>query len=113
MYKSSGSAAAVFELIDRQPVGNNEGSHVVTPFPRRGGAPRRAFLLPRETRKGGVERGGAEGRAGRVRRPGRRQRQREVHRVPPCSNTFTSRRWASWRSTAWTSACSRTRGCTG
>jgi ABC-type multidrug transport system fused ATPase/permease subunit len=32
MYKSSGSAAAVFELIDRQPVGNNEGSHVVTPF---------------------------------------------------------------------------------
>ena len=32
MYKSSGSAAAVFELIDRTPVGNNKGSHVVTPF---------------------------------------------------------------------------------
>ena len=32
MYKSSGSAAAVFELIDRTPIGSNKGSHVVTPF---------------------------------------------------------------------------------
>ena len=82
MYKSSGSAG-VFELIDRTPIGNNKGSHVVTPFWAQGAA--RCSLVILRGLKGSVERFGFKSGTWRVYCLSRRQRKAS----PPCSIATT------------------------